>query len=212
MIKYFKITCDYKNTCYQCPAGNLSVGDAIFRPDAMCKRFAKLHVEIRDLLLQNTFKLKLNSIISSTREEGEVVHARAAVHLILRLFNGIYSDGEEVLEKVKDIDKLILGPNQVLVEIIEFKSSLVLSAGSGPVPNVIEREEVVRSTVEGINVGDIILDARYGLGDKGVLKLGERRLLMANGHDIKMWTRRDNFVINTGMGDLIPIVGQTSKN
>lgn len=101
-------TCNHKNTCYQCPAGNLSVGDAIFRPDAMCKRFAQLHVEIRDLLLKNTFREKLMSMITAKNEEGSVVYARAATHLILRFFNGIYSNSDEVQAEVVDIDANIL--------------------------------------------------------------------------------------------------------
>jgi len=43
------------------------------------------------------------SVITARQEEGEIVYARAAVHLLLRYFNNYYSNSEEVQAKVVDI-------------------------------------------------------------------------------------------------------------
>jgi uncharacterized protein len=41
-------TCDYRNYCYQCPAGNVSTGTPLFRPDDMCQKIVKLYLDLQD--------------------------------------------------------------------------------------------------------------------------------------------------------------------
>lgn len=41
-------TCDYRNYCYQCPAGNVSTGSPLFRPDEMCQKIVKLYIDLQD--------------------------------------------------------------------------------------------------------------------------------------------------------------------
>jgi radical SAM protein with 4Fe4S-binding SPASM domain len=41
-------TCDYRNYCYQCPAGNVSTGSPLFRPDDMCQKIVKLYLDLQD--------------------------------------------------------------------------------------------------------------------------------------------------------------------
>lgn len=40
--------CDYRNYCYQCPAGNVSTGSPLFRPDDMCQKIVKLYLDLQD--------------------------------------------------------------------------------------------------------------------------------------------------------------------
>lgn len=40
--------CNYKNYCYQCPAGNASTGTPLFRPDDMCQKIVKLYLDLQD--------------------------------------------------------------------------------------------------------------------------------------------------------------------
>ena len=40
--------CDYRNHCYQCPAGNISTGTPMFRPDDMCQKIVKLYLDLQD--------------------------------------------------------------------------------------------------------------------------------------------------------------------
>ena len=41
-------SCDYRNHCYQCPAGNISTGTPMFRPDDMCQKIVKLYLDLQD--------------------------------------------------------------------------------------------------------------------------------------------------------------------
>ena len=42
------MACDYRNYCYQCPAGNVSTGTPLFRPDDMCQKIVKLYLDLQD--------------------------------------------------------------------------------------------------------------------------------------------------------------------
>ncbi|OYZ19536.1 MAG: hypothetical protein B7Y39_11955 [Bdellovibrio sp. 28-41-41] len=75
-------TCDLKGYCYQCPAGNLATSGVPFRPDGMCKRIVRLFLELRNDLTKKLFFNKFNNIHSAVQAEGEVVMAKAMVHLM----------------------------------------------------------------------------------------------------------------------------------
>ena len=65
-------TCDYKNACYQCPAGNLDTGSAkMFRPDDMCQKIVKLYIDLQEDIAKKQFKLKYESICRAMEAEGE---------------------------------------------------------------------------------------------------------------------------------------------
>ncbi len=74
--------CDLKGYCYQCPAGNLATSGVPFRPDGMCKRIVRLFLELRNDLTKKLFFNKFSNIHSSVQQEGEVVMAKAMVHLM----------------------------------------------------------------------------------------------------------------------------------
>ena len=40
-------SCDYKDACYQCPAGNIDTGPRLFRPDSMCQKIVKLYLDLQ---------------------------------------------------------------------------------------------------------------------------------------------------------------------
>jgi radical SAM protein with 4Fe4S-binding SPASM domain len=64
-------TCDYKNACYQCPAGNLDTGSRIFRPDDMCQKIVKLYIDLQEDISKKQFKMKYESICKALEYEGE---------------------------------------------------------------------------------------------------------------------------------------------
>ena len=65
-------TCNYKNACYQCPAGNLDTGSAkMFRPDDMCQKIVKLYIDLQEDIAKKQFKLKYESISRAMEVEGE---------------------------------------------------------------------------------------------------------------------------------------------
>jgi radical SAM protein with 4Fe4S-binding SPASM domain len=48
-------TCDYRQACYQCPAGNSDTGPKLFRPDDMCQKIVKLYIDLQDDVNKKTF-------------------------------------------------------------------------------------------------------------------------------------------------------------
>ena len=100
------------------------------------------------------------------------------------------------LEKVKDLSKLELGKQQVLVEQIvkKHKGKLEL-VGEKDITSTDELVKVVviASNYEGIEVGDILIDYRMMLGANGMLKLEDRVFAVVMGHDIKLWTKPENY-------------------
>lgn len=99
-----------------------------------------------------------------------------------------------MIEKIKDIKEVKLAKGHILVELVQpKKSKLIMPEGVAGIPSVIEKEEVILSNFEGINVGDLILDARYGIGERGKLELEGKVYMIAQGHDVKLWTPASNF-------------------
>jgi radical SAM protein with 4Fe4S-binding SPASM domain len=83
-------TCELENYCYQCPAGNLSTGDKMFRSDSMCQKIVKLFLTLRRD--ENAKKLlkKIRDIRNAYKEEGDIVYSRAIFQLSYRLQSGHY--------------------------------------------------------------------------------------------------------------------------
>jgi radical SAM protein with 4Fe4S-binding SPASM domain len=102
-------SCDLKGYCYQCPAGNLATSGVPFRPDGMCKRIVRLFLELRNDLTKKLFFNKFSNIHSSVQAEGEIVMAKAMVHLMHKWITKKYlvmSDVDAVVDQLPDYKKL----------------------------------------------------------------------------------------------------------
>jgi uncharacterized protein len=76
-------TCNYKNACYQCPAGNLDTGSKMFRPDDMCQKIVKLYIDLHEDISKKQFKIKYDVLINSLHNEGyESTHLKAISYLL----------------------------------------------------------------------------------------------------------------------------------
>jgi len=65
-------TCNYKNACYQCPAGNLDTGSKkMFRPDDMCQKIVKLYIDLQEDIAKKQFEKKYISVNTAIGLEGE---------------------------------------------------------------------------------------------------------------------------------------------
>lgn len=81
-------SCDLKNFCYQCPAGNAAVGGSLFRPDSMCQRIVRLFIELRkDFNRKAAIKL-FGEIDQEYQSFGQLAQSRAILHCIYRYFTG----------------------------------------------------------------------------------------------------------------------------
>lgn len=89
-------SCHLKNFCYQCPAGNISTGDKLFRPDGMCKRIVQLFIDLREHANKRAMHKKLADINTAMKAEGEIVLSRAVLHLLYKRCNGTKLDTELV--------------------------------------------------------------------------------------------------------------------
>jgi radical SAM protein with 4Fe4S-binding SPASM domain len=83
-------TCNYKNTCYQCPAGNISTGEKLFRPDLMCKRFVKLHDDFHEAILEKHFMDKVKQLVQLEQTNGKHALMVDLANLIGKFGSGLY--------------------------------------------------------------------------------------------------------------------------
>lgn len=67
-------TCDLKNACYQCPAGNLDTGSRMFRPDDMCQKIVKLFLDLQEDVAKKQFRKKYESICAAVEQTGENIN------------------------------------------------------------------------------------------------------------------------------------------
>lgn len=85
-------TCDYKNACYQCPAGNMDTGHKLFRPDDMCQKIVKLYVDLQDDIEIKHFQKKFTQIHNACDDEGEdKIYTRATLHLMFKMFSDFHA-------------------------------------------------------------------------------------------------------------------------
>lgn len=92
-------TCDYKNACYQCPAGNMDTGSRMFRPDDMCQKIVKLYLDLQADVTKKQFTQKFNSILKAVELEGEnYVFSKSILHLMYRMFSGKHPSPTEKKE------------------------------------------------------------------------------------------------------------------
>lgn len=104
--------CDYKNACYQCPAGNLDTGSKkMFRPDDMCQKIVKLYVDLQEDITKKQFVNKIDNIKEAVDSEGEdKVFTKAVLHLMFKHISGYHATPEETdetWERFDNYEKLI---------------------------------------------------------------------------------------------------------
>jgi radical SAM protein with 4Fe4S-binding SPASM domain len=86
--------CNVQDLCYQCPAGNASTGNKLFRPDGMCKRFIQLQVDIQHLIeTKNSTRMLINTI-ANYKKDG--------IPYAIKTLNQIFS---QYYEETFDFDK-----------------------------------------------------------------------------------------------------------
>ena len=89
-------TCDYKNACYQCPAGNMDTGTRLFRPDDMCQKIVKLYVDLQEDVHIKMFKKKFDDIYKACENEGEEkIFIRAPIHLMFKMFSNYHASRDD---------------------------------------------------------------------------------------------------------------------
>jgi uncharacterized protein len=64
-------SCDYRQACYQCPAGNADTGPKLFRPDDMCQKIVKLYIDLQDDVNKKTFLREYNNTLTKANKLGE---------------------------------------------------------------------------------------------------------------------------------------------
>jgi uncharacterized protein len=121
-------TCNYKNACYQCPAGNLDTGSKMFRPDDMCQKIVKLYVDLHEDISKKQFKIKYDILTKSLYDEGyESTHLKAISYL---LFYYVYNFHPSDLDLVhNDIVNKLKTPEKLLgfwTELLEGKHKEIL--------------------------------------------------------------------------------------
>ena len=98
-------SCDYKNACYQCPAGNLDTGTRMFRPDDMCQKIVKLYIDLQEDISKKQFKKKYEVICSALEVEGENVTFAKAISYLMFFFHFNYHPKLEVVhDSIYEID------------------------------------------------------------------------------------------------------------
>ncbi len=98
-------TCDYKNACYQCPAGNLDIGAKMFSPDDMCQKIVKLYVDLQEDIIKKQTKKKFDSIIKAMSSMGEnATFVRGLSYLMFFNYFNYHPNPDVVHKNIDDVD------------------------------------------------------------------------------------------------------------
>lgn len=97
-------TCDYKNACYQCPAGNMDTGSkTLFRPDDMCQKIVKLFVDLQEDIAKKQFRTKYDILVQALDNEGcNITQLKALAYLIFFYVYNYHPDKDIVHERVEE--------------------------------------------------------------------------------------------------------------
>ena len=112
-------TCDYKNACYQCPAGNMDTGSKLFRPDDMCQKIIKLYVDLQDDIELKHFQKKYDDIYQACEKEGEEkIFKRAPLHLMFKMFSNYHASRDDTGWGIDEIPshKQLLHAWKIMIE------------------------------------------------------------------------------------------------
>lgn len=89
-------SCDYKNHCYQCPAGNLDTGPKLFRPDDMCQKVVKLYLDLQNDLLRKQFKIKYDRVMKEAKDPAkQKMFSQSAQYNMFVMIAGRHTSVEE---------------------------------------------------------------------------------------------------------------------
>jgi uncharacterized protein len=117
-------TCDYKNACYQCPAGNLDTGTKMFRPDDMCQKIVKLFVDLQEDIAKKQFKMKYERICSAFEAQGEEASMAKGLAYLFFYFHFNYHPIQEIAHKnvelIDDYRKLLSVWKKVIHKDLEY--------------------------------------------------------------------------------------------
>ena len=97
-------TCDYKNACYQCPAGNMDTGSkTLFRPDDMCQKIVKLFVDLQEDIAKKQFRAKFDILIQAMHNEGcDLTQLKALSYILFFYVYNFHPNKDMVHERVEE--------------------------------------------------------------------------------------------------------------
>ncbi len=117
--------CDYKNACYQCPAGNLDTGTRMFRPDDMCQKIVKLYIDLQEDISKKQFRKKYEIICNSVEVEGEnTCFSKGLSYLMFYFYFNYHPKPEAVhngVHEIKDYRNLLALWKKIINKEIEVK-------------------------------------------------------------------------------------------
>jgi uncharacterized protein len=118
-------TCDYKNACYQCPAGNLDTGTRMFRPDDMCQKIVKLYIDLQEDISKKQFRKKYEIICNSVEVESEnTCFSKGLSYLMFYFYFNYHPKPEAVhngVHEIKDYRQLLALWKKIINKDIEVK-------------------------------------------------------------------------------------------
>ena len=79
-------SCDYRQACYQCPAGNSDTGSKLFRPDDMCQKIVKLYIDLQDDVNKKTFMREYQKTLGEAAEIGFDKYISAGLTMLGKLY------------------------------------------------------------------------------------------------------------------------------
>ncbi len=82
-------SCDYRQACYQCPAGNADTGHRLFRPDDMCQKIVKLYIDLQDDVAKKNFMREYQKTFDQAIEHGPDKYISSC----LIMLSGLYFAG-----------------------------------------------------------------------------------------------------------------------
>jgi radical SAM protein with 4Fe4S-binding SPASM domain len=94
-------TCDYRNACYQCPAGNADTGNRLFRPDDMCQKIVKLYIDLQDDVAKKNFLREYQQTLADSEKYGFDKYTASCLMMLAGLY---FAERNEPLEKYLLLD------------------------------------------------------------------------------------------------------------
>lgn len=78
--------CDYRQACYQCPAGNADTGPKLFRPDDMCQNIVKLYLDLQDDVNKKIFMREYQNTLTKAEQYGFDKFVASSLTMLGRLY------------------------------------------------------------------------------------------------------------------------------
>jgi radical SAM protein with 4Fe4S-binding SPASM domain len=79
-------TCNYRNACYQCPAGNADTGNRLFRPDDMCQKIVKLYIDLQDDVSKKNFLREYQKTLNDSEKYGFEKYTASCLMMLAGLY------------------------------------------------------------------------------------------------------------------------------